>query len=255
MANENSGGVLVRINRALSLAGFGSRRSAEALVEAGRVSVNGITVTDLGRRVDLARDKIAVDGKTAAIKTLAYYAFYKPRGVVTTMRDEKGRESVADHIKKLGIKEPVKPAGRLDRRSEGLLILTNDGALAQRLTHPSSEIVKIYRISLDKTVNALDAAALLKGVELDDGPAKLLGLKLAGKLEKSAVYEVSIHEGRNRIIRRIFGSKGYIVKRLIRIAHGPVKVKGLNSGEVRPLSRAEIEELMKIKLKGGANGA
>lgn len=251
MANEkesgaNSSGELVRINRALSLAGFGSRRAAEALVEAGRVSVNGETVTDLGRRVDLSRDKLAVDGKTAEVKSLAYYAFYKPRGVVTTMSDEKGRESVFDWIKKLGVKEPVKPAGRLDRRSEGLLLLTNDGALTQKLTHPSSEVLKVYRISIDKAITAADVKDYQQGIELEDGPAKLVSIKLVRPQEKTIVYEVGIQEGRNRIIRRMLGARGYKVKRLVRIAHGSLSIKGLKSGEIRPLSKAEVAALKRM---------
>ena len=236
----------VRINRALSLAGFGSRRASEELVTGGRVKLNGETVTDLGRRVDLSCDKITVDGKPVSIRKLAYYAFYKPRGVVTTMSDEKGRESVFDWIKKLGIKEPVKPAGRLDRRSEGLIILTNDGAAAQRLTHPSAEVVKVYRVSLDRDVSQEDAAEFTAGIELDDGPAAFLSVKPLMRQPSSVVYEVAIKIGRNRIVRRMFGAKGYRVKRLIRVAHGAIGVKGLKSGEIRLLTRTEIEALKKL---------
>lgn len=236
---------LMRINRALSLAGLGSRRAVEELITGGKVAVNGKTVTDLSTQVDPQKDSIAVDGKAVRFAPLVYYAFYKPRGVVTTMKDERGRESVAEHIRKAGIREPVKPVGRLDRRSEGLLLLTNDGALAMRLTHPSGGVKKTYLASLDRRLTEEDGNAFLSGVELEDGPGKFDSLEFVRDNPDSVVYRVSVREGRNRLVRRIFGAKGYVVKRLVRTEFGGLKVTGLKSGELRKLTAGEIEALRK----------
>jgi pseudouridine synthase len=242
----------MRINRALALAGFGSRRKAEELVTAGRVQVNGKVVSDLATQVDSARDRITVDGKPIHTTRFAYYAMYKPRGVVTTMHDERGRESVADLLTKLGVKENVKPVGRLDRRSEGLLILTNDGSLAMKLTHPSVGVRKVYRISVDRRIGNSDLDDFAAGIELSDGAAKLASLTHLLDREGSVVYEIAVTEGRNRLIRRMLGARGYKVKRLIRTEIGSLGLKGLRSGEIRRLDASEVTVLAKMSGKTGA---
>ena len=235
----------MRINRALARAGLGSRRAVEEIITSGRVAVNGETVTDLATRIDPAKDKITLDGKPVRQSKLAYYAFYKPRGVITTMKDEKGRESVADCLRKLDVKEAVKPVGRLDRRSEGLLILTNDGSLAMKLMHPSAGAKKTYRVSLDRRITTEDAESFQAGIELSDGLAKFDALVFVRDNPKSCLYDITVTEGRNRLIRRMLGAREYIAKRLVRTDFGGVRLTGLKSGEIRKLSKHEVGILMK----------
>jgi 23S rRNA pseudouridine2605 synthase len=233
----------MRINRALALAGFGSRRKAEELVKEGRVKINGKVVTELSVQVDVNRDKIEVDSKSIRTMELAYYALYKPRDVVTTMSDERGRECVADLIKTLGVKEKVKPVGRLDRRSEGLLILTNDGALAAKLTHPSIGVKKHYQVSMDRFIKDADIEAFSSGIELSDGLARFDSIELYREHPSSVSYLIVVSEGRNRLIRRLLGAREYKVKRLVRVEMGGVRLSGLHAGQIRKLTNEEIKTL------------
>ncbi len=237
----------MRINRALALSGFGSRRKAEELVTAGRVKVNSKTISDLASQVDLSQDRIEVDGTQIKPLLFAYYALYKPRGVVTTMADERGRECVADLMKKLGVKENVKPVGRLDKRSEGLLILTNDGALAAKLTHPSAGVKKRYQVSVDKPIPDNDLEAFLNGIQLSDGLAKFDSIELHREHPNSVTYTIVVSEGRNRLIRRVLGAREYVVKRLVRVEMGGVRLVGLYAGQVRKLTDSEVTSLKQSK--------
>jgi len=234
----------MRINRALAKLGYGSRRSVEEFVRAGKVKVNGAVVTDLATQVDLKRDRITVAGKKATGRPGSLYlsAFYKPRGVLCTWKDERGRECLTDYFRARGAKR-VFAVGRLDRDSEGLLLITNDGELAHQLTHPSFEVPRTYEVAAAPQPGA-DALKRLSGVtELADGPVQPKEVKLkSGKGARSAVI-VTLTEGRNRIVRRIFAAHGFDVLRLRRVRFGGVALGQLKPGESRPLSETETARL------------
>jgi len=234
----------MRINRALAKLGYGSRRSVEELVRAGKVKVNGAVVTDLAMQVDPARDHITVAGRKAPRRSVSLYlsAFYKPRGVLCTWKDERGRECLADYFKAQGAKR-VFSVGRLDRDSEGLLLITNDGDLAHKLTHPSFEVPRTYEAAVSPQPDP-DALKRLSGVtKLADGPVQPQEVKLrAGKGSKSAVT-VTLTEGRNRVVRRMFAAHGFEVLRLRRVRFGGVSLGQLRPGESRQLSSAETDRL------------
>ena len=208
-----------RLQKILSRAGLASRREAEQWILEGRVSVNGAVIAKLGSQADPAKDSIKVDGKR--IKPPAaplYFAFHKPAGVITTLNDPQKRPDLTQFIEKLGNRQRVFPVGRLDYNSTGLLLLTNDGDLAGRLTHPRFGVKKVYHV-------------------------KLSACPTAEKLKKNAWVEIEIHEGRNREIRRIFEALGYFVEKLIRVRVGPIVLGLLPPGELRPLSQSEIKLL------------
>jgi 23S rRNA pseudouridine2605 synthase len=226
-----------RLQKVLAAAGYGSRRACEELVADGRVTVNG-DVAVLGRRVDPAVDRIEVDGLPAPTRPgLVHYLLNKPAGVVSTARDAHGRKTVVDLVPA----EPrVFPVGRLDADSEGLIILTNDGDLAQRLTHPSHGVEKEYLVHV--AGGGLRAGALRRlrdGIELDDGvtaPARV-------SQPEPAVLRITIHEGRNRQVRRMCDAVGHPVERLVRVRIGDVRDGRLRPGEWRPLTAAEVHSL------------
>jgi 23S rRNA pseudouridine2605 synthase len=225
-----------RLQKVLARAGLASRRVCEDLVAEGRVTVNG-EVAELGRRVDAERDVIEVDG--ALVPTapgLVYYALNKPAGVVTTAADTHGRPTVVDLVPA----EPrVFPVGRLDADSEGLLLLTNDGELTHRLTHPSFGVEKEYVASVEGDPSPAALRRLREGIELDDGPTA--PAKVA-RLE-AGVVRITIHEGRNRQVRRMCEAVGHPVTRLVRTRIGPLADRRLKPGEWRPLSGAEVRAL------------
>jgi len=231
-----------RLQKVLAHAGISSRRAAERLIVEGRVSVNGAVVTELGTKVDPARDAIKVDGKRvgAPPSGRTYLALHKPRGVVTTLSDPEGRPTVKDFLR--GIKARVYPVGRLDYHSEGLLILTDDGELARNLMHPSRGVEKTY---LAKVKGQPDPEVLLRlsrGIPLDGkrtGPAKVRIVRRGD----NAWIEITIGEGRNRQVRRMFQAVGHPVSRLRRMGYGGVLLGRLPVGNLRPLSEAEVAEL------------
>lgn len=232
----------MRINRALAAAGVASRRGAEALILAGRVQLNGRVVTDLATRVDPQRDVLALDGHRLKIDAaFHYFAYYKPRGVVCTLEDERGRECVGDVCRALS-GHPV-PVGRLDRASEGLLLLTDDGQLANRIAHPRYRVKKKYLATVKPALADRDAQRLGAGVDLEDGPARFLQLKtLEHALDRSRL-EVVVDEGRNRLVRRCFEALGYAVRRLKRLSIGGLVLGGLKPGQVRELAAGELKAL------------
>lgn len=234
----------IRINRALAKLGYGSRRSVEELVRAGKVKVNGEVVTDLAMQVDSERDRITVAGRKAPRRAVSLYlsAFYKPRGVLCTWKDERGRECLADYFKAHGAKR-VFAVGRLDRDSEGLLLITNDGELAHQLTHPSFEVPRTYEVTVSPQPDP-DALKRLSGVtKLADGPVQPQDVKLrAGKGAKGVVI-VTLTEGRNRVVRRMFTAHGFEVLRLRRVQFGGILLGQLRPGESRQLSSAETGRL------------
>ena len=225
-----------RLQKVLARAGFGSRRACEELIAGGRVDVNG-RPAELGQRVDLERDRVRVDGVPVSIRPgLVYYLLNKPRGVVTTASDPQGRPVVVDLVP---LEPRVFPVGRLDADTEGLLLLTNDGDLTHRLTHPRFGVEKEYLAELEREPSPAAVRALREGVELDDGvtaPAKVASVPPRG-------LRVTIHEGRNRQVRRMCAAIGCPVVRLVRVRIGPVTDRRLKPGAWRPLTLAEVRGL------------
>lgn len=234
-----------RIQKALAQAGVCSRREAERLILARRVRVNGETVQTLGLKVDPTRDRIEVDGQPVewerAEEPRLYLALHKPVGVVSTARDPQGRPTVIDLL--TGIEERVYPVGRLDRDSEGLLLMTNDGSLAHRLTHPSYEVEKVYRVEVTGTVSPADLATLRRGVKLNDGVTHPARARLLREGHGRSLIEIAIHEGRNRQVRRMMDAIGHRVTRLQRIRIGPIHLDRLPVGAFRRLTPREVHAL------------
>ena len=236
----------IRIQKVLSDQGILSRRKAEEAIRAGRVTVNGRPAV-IGNPVDPLRDVVAIDGRRVAFrkkKHNVYILLHKPRGVVTTTADEQGRRCVMDLLGDLP--EKVYPVGRLDRNSEGLLLLTNDGALANRVMHPSHHLPKTYRVTVRPGITDEQAAQMSAGVELDGKltlPATVLVLE---KQEGRAVLQVTVQEGRNHLIRRMCEAVGLEVARLKRTSIGPLKLGMLQPGHWRALKPAELAALRNV---------
>lgn len=236
----------LRLQKHIADCGAASRRGAEELIAAGRVTVNGVTAK-LGDRIDPARDVVCVDGRHLRQKRRerTYLAFYKPRGVVTTMQDELGRLCVASYVKSIPAR--VFPVGRLDRDSEGLVLLTDDGDLANRLTHPGARVPKTYRVTVGERLTADKLSALRDGVRLDDGYVTLpADVEVRDAEENRMVLRITLYEGKNRQIRRMCEAVGAPVLLLKRETVGPVRLSKLKPGELRPLTAAEIKLLMSL---------
>jgi 23S rRNA pseudouridine2605 synthase len=226
----------------LSLAGLGSRRAVEQLVRAGRVAVNGEVVHDLGRRVDPARDRVELDGSRLVLdERRRYWLLNKPAGVVTTSADPEGRTTVVQLVPD---RPRVFPVGRLDRETEGLLLLTNDGPLAYRLTHARYGVEKRYLAEVEQ-LPAGAVPRLRQGVELDDGLARPRRVRVLAGSGGRRMVEVVLVEGRNREVRRLLEAVGAPVRRLVRTAVGPLRLTGLAPGQFRPLRPEEVRGLYK----------
>ena len=229
----------MRINKYLAACGFGSRRSVEALVTDGHVKINGKHISDLSVQVNEKKDTVYVDSKKAMLpKHDIYILLNKPRGYITTTRDERGRKCVLDLV---NTDQRIFPVGRLDAQSEGLLLLTNDGEMANKLMHPRYKFSKIYRVKLNRPFNQDDLYPITQGIELEDGitaPAKARWYT-----DEPDRIELEIKEGRNRQIRRMFEALGYTVKNLKRISYGPLTLSDIKRGEWRYLKPNEIREL------------
>jgi len=233
-----------RLQKVLAAAGVGSRRACEELIAAGRVTVGG-TVATLGDKVDPGVAVIHVDGERVVTDPrLVYLAFNKPRGVVSTMDDERGRPALADYLG--GLATRVFHVGRLDADSEGLLLLTNDGELAHRLTHPGYGVAKTYLCQVPGPVRKAVRQALLAGVLLADGPVRADSFRVVDTAGRAALVEIVLHEGRKHIVRRMLAETGHPVSRLVRTAVGPVKLGGLKPGRTRPLTRPELAALFRV---------
>ena len=229
-----------RLQKVLARVGLGSRRVVEGLIEQGRVAVNG-SPARLGQRVDPSKDKVEVDGSTVPLDvSLVYYLLNKPTGTVTTASDPEGRPTVLDLV---DTSARVWPVGRLDVDSEGALILTNDGELSQRLTHPSYEVPKTYLAKVTGSVGERSLRTLARGVELEDGITQPARVDVIDRAGGATLVEITITEGRNRQVRRMFEAVGHRVLGLARIAVGPLKLGHLKPGSVRKLSPAEVREL------------
>ena len=229
----------VRINRYLAQAGVGSRRAVEALVLAGRVTVNGAVVESLAARVTVT-DHVEVDGGSVSAEGLVHLLLHKPVGVVTTARDTHGRRTVLDLVRRA---ERVFPVGRLDVATSGALVLTNDGELAHRLMHPSSGVPKVYEASVRGAVGEDALRALREGVLLDDGPTAPATARVLRRGEGLTVVELTLHEGRKRQVRRMLEAVGHPVVELRRVAFGPLRLGGLKPGAARRLTAKEVAEL------------
>ena len=231
----------IRINKALAQAGLASRRGAEELIRAGRVLLNGKVVTDLATQVDARRDKLEVDGRRLQLQQNVYYLYYKPRGLVTTMSDPEGRPCLGDVCKELyGTPRPV---GRLDRASEGLLLLTNDGQVALRMTHPRYEVSKEYRVTVSPPLTDRDARTLTGGLTLSDGPGRFEQISLVSGTSDRSMLDITIREGRQHFIRRMFEALNYRVLRLKRQRMGVLRLGRLKPGEHRQLATAEVNSM------------
>ena len=230
----------IRLNKALSAAGLGSRRAVEELMRAGRVAIDGEVVRDMGRRVDPARDRVEVDGSRVVLdQRLRYWMLNKPLGVVSTADDPQGRPTVVQLVPE----EPrVYPVGRLDRDTEGLILLTNDGELANRLTHPRYGVQKRYLAEVERLPRNT-VARVQQGVELDDGLARAERARVVAGSGRRRMVEVVMVEGRKREVRRLLEAAGAPVRRLVRTAIGPLRLTGLAPGEYRPLRPEEVRGL------------
>ena len=239
-----------RIQKVLSDQGVCSRRAAEKLIDEGRVKVNGHPVT-LGDKMDPDFDKVSIDGKSVRIvrkRQYTYLMLNKPRGYITTASDERGRKTVMDLL--TGVDRRVYPIGRLDKDSEGLLLLTDDGAFANLLTHPSGGVGKLYRVTVRPRATEEQVVKMSSGVVLDDGvKTQPAVIHVVVDEPGRTVLEITLHEGRNRQIRRMCEAVGLEVIRLKRSAEGPVKLGMLQPGEYRELKKSEISALRNAALK------
>ena len=231
---------VVRLNKFIANSGVCSRREADTLIQAGVVTVNGEVVTELGTKVNIYTDDIRFNGERLRGEEKVYLIMNKPKGYVTTASDPHADKTVIDLVK--GCKSRVYPVGRLDKNTTGVLLLTNDGEIAERLTHPSYDKKKIYQVSLDKELSEDDYKKILEGVTLTDGEVKADELEYIDPKDKRKIG-IEIHSGKNRIVRRIFDSLGYTVKALDRVYFAGLTKKGLKKGEWRYLTEGEVNIL------------
>ena len=239
--SDNEG---IRLQKVLAQAGVASRRAAEEMIADGRVEVNGHIVVEMGTRVDPERDTIRVDGsRIPAPRHHLYLVLNKPRGVVSTMSDPEGRPALDEYVP---VHQRLYHVGRLDTDTEGLLLLTNDGDFANKLMHPSHEVPKTYVAEIKGLIDNPTLKRLSNGLKLEDGWVKPDKVKLMTRGETRSMVQITLHEGRNRIVRRMFDAVGHPVRRLTRIAVGPVRLGRLQVGETRELTRDELGALLDV---------
>lgn len=233
----------IRLNKIIADAGIASRRAADQLILEGRVSVDGQVVLELGNKFDPEISDIKVDGESLNVnKSKTYLAFHKPAGVISTMSDPEGRSNLGDYFKDR--KDRLYHVGRLDKDSEGLILLTNDGELAHRATHPSYGLEKRYLVEIEGEFNKQLSDQLLQGVRLEDGLARAVKVVHARAVSKNHHWvEITIHEGRYHIIRRLIESLGLKVMRLIRLDFGPITLGEMKPGRHRVLNSQEMTNL------------
>lgn len=235
----------VRLQKVMAQAGVASRRVCEEMIAEGRVEVDGQVVTELGVRVDPKTAVIHVDGLRIQLDDdLVYMVFNKPKGVVSTMEDPDGRPCISDFVRKTHQGERLFHVGRLDVATEGLLLLTNDGELANRLTHPSYEVPKTYLVQVRGPFPQGIGAELKAGVELEDGIASVDSFKLVDSTPGHVLIEVVLHSGKNRIVRRLFDAVGFPVLRLVRVKVGPIGLGDQRQGSIRNLGKQEVGHLL-----------
>lgn len=234
---------LIRLNKYIANAGVCSRREADTLIAAGNVTVNGKVVNEMGYKVSPG-DEVRFDGRLLKAEKMEYVLLNKPRNFITTTRDEKGRRTVMELIASASSARLL-PVGRLDRNTTGLLLFTNDGDLAKRLTHPKHGVRKIYHVELDKSLKASDLNKIQEGLELEDGPVEVDEVSYVTGAPKREVG-IRIHSGRNRIVRRIFEHLGYDVVKLDRVSFAGLTKKDLPRGHWRYLTAQEVNNLRMI---------
>ncbi|TSB46863.1 pseudouridine synthase [Alkalicoccobacillus porphyridii] len=234
-----------RLQKVIAHAGIASRRKAEELILQGRVTVNGKPVTELGVKVQAQRDKIEVDGVPIDKEEPVYFLLYKPSGVISSVSDDRDRKVVTDY---LHIEQRVFPIGRLDYDTSGLILLTNDGDFANLLMHPRHQMNKVYVAKVEGTPTKESLKKLERGVMLEDGKTAPAQVKLISgdKKKNTAIVRLSIHEGRNRQVRRMFEAIGHQVLKLKREEYSFLTLKGLNPGDVRPLKPIEVKHLREL---------
>jgi 23S rRNA pseudouridine2605 synthase len=243
----------MRLQRFLAQAGIASRRKAEELIAAGSVRVNGTIVRELGTVVDEARDRVEFGGRVLVLAAAhTYVVLHKPFGVMTTMRDPEGRPTVADLIRAAGVDRRVVPVGRLDYDTAGVLLLTDDGELAHVLTHPRYGVEKTYRATIRGRLEPDQVKALREGVRLDDGTAAPAGLHVISTRRLQAVVDITIHEGKNRQVRRMFETLGHPVDALTRLRFGPIALGDLPPGRTRPATDKEVRALQAVRRNADA---
>ena len=232
-----------RLQKFIASCGVASRRKAEELITEGKVQVNGRRITELGVKIDPQKDKVKVNGQLLAQEKPVYYLLNKPKGVITSVSDPQGRETVLDYIKNES--KRIYPIGRLDLYTEGLLLLTNDGELAQNLTHPSKGVEKTYEVRIKGCVRDEDLQVIANGVALEDGITASATIVDLGFDDHNGVHEVeiTIHEGRNRQVRRMFEHFGYRIHNLKRIAYAGLTLGGVKRGGSRQLTIREVKAL------------
>ncbi len=233
----------VRLQKVLAGAGLGSRRACEEIIAAGRVEVDGVRVREQGIRIDPTRAVVHVDGMRLQLDTsLVTLAVNKPVGVVSTMHDPQGRPTLAGLV--ADRTERLFHVGRLDVESEGLLLMTNDGELANRMAHPSGGVPKTYLVTVEGKMRPSVVSRLRSGVELEDGPVVPDSVKVVDGIPGATMVEVVLHEGRNRVVRRLMDEVGHPVTRLLRTQVGPIRLGDLKPGRTRVLGRVELGSLM-----------
>ena len=229
-----------RLNKYIASAGICSRRKADELIESGAVIVNDKKVTELGYLVK-EKDKVFINNKLIHPIKHQYYRFFKPAGYITTASDEKGRKTIYDLLpdELLGLK----PVGRLDKDSTGLLILTNDGDLINELTHPSVKVPKVYLVSVDSVIHQHELEQMANGIEIDNGKIAYADIQVLEADKTKTVMRITLYQGMNRQIRKMFEHFGYEVKSLKRIQHATIQLEGLKRGEFKPIKPKQIKEL------------
>lgn len=231
----------VRLNKYISQCGIASRRKADLLIEEGRISVNGKTVTSLGYQVDTQKDLVKFDGEKVKSEKLVYFLLNKPKGVITSTSDEKNRKTVVDLI---NTKNSIFPVGRLDYNTTGVLLLTNDGDFANKLTHPSNKFIREYEVILSDEITLEVEQKLLRGIILDGRKSRFININFPKK-EKRDFVQVSTEEGRNHFVKKMFDIVGLNVNKLDRIKFGEFTSAGLKRGEYRQLTSREIKFVIK----------
>jgi len=233
----------VRLNKFIANAGVCSRRDADVLIEEGKIKVNGKVVTSMGYKVG-PRDRVSYQGKVLVGEKLVYILLNKPKDYITTTSDPKQRKTVMQLVRN-ACKERIVPVGRLDRNTTGLLLLTNDGELHKKLTHPSYQVRKIYHVQLDRAIQDHHLQSLVDGFDLEDGPVSLDALEVLTVDKKELGLE--LHSGRNRIVRRVFEHLGYDVTKLDRVVFAGLTKKDLPRGKWRRLTQREVVQLKHLK--------
>ncbi|MEX0169410.1 pseudouridine synthase [Streptomyces sp. LMG1-1-1.1] len=232
-----------RLQKVLARAGMGSRRACEELIEQARVEVNGEIVLEQGKRVDPEKDEIKVDGLTVATQSHLFFALNKPAGVVSTMEDPDGRQCLGDYVNNRETR--LFHVGRLDTETEGIILLTNHGELAHRLTHPKYGVKKTYLAAITGPLPREVGKRLKDGIQLEDGYAKADHFRVVEQTGKNYLVEVTLHEGRKHIVRRMLAEAGFPVEKLVRTAFGPISLGDQKSGWLRRLTNTEVGMLMK----------